>query len=153
MFVSGARPHVGKLRFCRAGALGWLMLLRKPTRALFLLFGASLVGLAFSAISAGYPFIMVTSFCGGLAALRLQDDAILEVNATVKDLIIARMNSSRFIHTPDLDRWTPPLPRLLRWNDTYIEVKGGRERLTEPFTVKGPYVLLKRLSRFIDVPR
>lgn len=146
MFPS-VRSEAGVLKFRRHGIFGWLMLLRKPSRTLFLIGGVSLAGLAFSSISAGYPFIMMTSFLGGLAALRLQDDSAIKVDCATKDLIVSRMNLSRFTHAPGSDRWTPPLPRFLRWEDTYVEVKSDRAALTESFIVSGPYVLLKRLSR------
>lgn len=139
------------ITFERKGLSGWIRLFSDSYKAAVLLAATFIVGLIASSYRPEYPIYVTSGFLGGLLMLRYTDAARLISGPTVRDLIRKRLDQSGFKQTDSVpERWTPPLPRFLRWRDAVVEIQDISGEDGPKYRITGPYSYLARLSRGLE---
>ena len=110
-----------------------------------LLFLASLAIVIYvpAAFLTDVPFAVVASAMGGaLPILWLTAPAHVALDSAAVSTVKDRLERSRFVPDFRKERWTPPLPKWLRWRDAVVIL----ERSGTGWRARGPINFLKILS-------
>jgi hypothetical protein len=123
------------------------LLLSDWRKAVVLVAATIVVGAVAAAFRPEYPIYVMSGFGGGLAMLRFSDTAQLLCGSDAVHMLRLRLERSRFRKSVAPERWTPPLPRYLRWEDAFVEIEKVDSAADARYRVSGPYSYLIRLSR------
>lgn len=58
----------------------------------------------------------------------------MEIDSAVAQIVIERIERAKYIFDKDNSTWTPPLPKWLMWNRTFIHL----EYIGDKITISGP---------------